>query len=161
MFANSEILGVEGSDSPFIRKHLRAHAAVLLHQVEKRKTQIIFTQFLLFRTRRRCSRTLSFGSLAFRWIPSRKILPTDDQDMPHASPIVLKLMLVFLLSWKTSDLTSARISPLKTIFILPRFALKMLDTVVRLKKCLLSLFLYTTLNSHPWLTRIHNFETSR
>ena len=42
--ANSEILGVESSDSPLVLK-LWAHAAVL-HWVEKRKDQSISMQFL-------------------------------------------------------------------------------------------------------------------
>ena len=64
----------------------------------------------------------------------------NNDKMPHAFPIVLILMSVFLLSWKSSDLTSAQISPLKTILILPRLALKMLDTTVKLRMCFLSFF---------------------
>ena len=103
--ANSEMLGVKESDSPFVRKHLGSRCSPSLSRKEKNsdyfhavssslKPGDVAVEHLVL------GASGLFRSLKFRWILRRKILPTDDQRIYHMPPRQFSiLMSVFLLSW--------------------------------------------------------------
>ena len=152
MSANSEMLGVKESDSPFVRKHLGSRCSPSLSRKEKNsdyfhavssslKPGDVAVEHLVL------GASGLFRSLKFRWILRRKILPTDDQRIYHMPPRQFSiLMSVFLLSlvdfrsYISTDKSSENHSDI-TSFCSKNI---MLNTTFKLKKCLLSFFLYTT-----------------